>query len=89
MSIAKIRQVSAVIPRGVTADTLVLLLHNLRLIDDRRTTEENRFATDDRAASKETVRLTDEQPGSMVCPLRGGWAFPGRKHFWSRLEVVP
>ena len=36
MSIAKTRWVSAVIPRGVTADTLVLLLHNLRLIDDRR-----------------------------------------------------
>jgi hypothetical protein len=55
MSIAKIRSLSAVIPRDVTADTLVLLLHNLPLIDDRRSTEGNRFAADDGAGSKETA----------------------------------
>jgi hypothetical protein len=36
---------------------------NARLIDDRRSTEGNRYATDDRAASKENVGLIDSPQG--------------------------
>jgi hypothetical protein len=45
-----------------TAKLLSLSKTNARLIDDRRSTQADRFATDDGAASKETVGLGDGPP---------------------------